>query len=318
MRLNSRQIEAFRAVMLTGAMTAAAETLRITQPAVSRLIQDLEHTLKFALFHRRGNQLSPTAEAVDFLTEVQSSFLGLEHLAAYAENLRSTRSGSLRIGALPALALGFLPNFIAKFCSSRPDVHVRIDGVPSHQLLEMIAGGQYDIGICATLSERPALKVTSIAAPVVVVVPDGHRLADFREIRATDLAGERVIMLGRDGYLRHTVETALSSVNTIQTIETSLSAIACALVLSGAGVTLVDLFCAHQFAGRGVTIRPFVPSIDAGFRMVHSSHRPPSRLAAQFKNEFQAHIESFLANQANTIEEVRRYPSSGKSRKVSQ
>ncbi|MCD4663185.1 LysR family transcriptional regulator [Agrobacterium sp.] len=52
MEVNPRQVEAFRAVMITGSMTAAADLLRVTQPAVSRLIKDLESDLSFRLFRR--------------------------------------------------------------------------------------------------------------------------------------------------------------------------------------------------------------------------------------------------------------------------
>jgi len=61
--LNPRQVEAFRTVMLTGSVTSAATMMHVTQPAVSRLIRDLQFTLKLALFDRRGNRLEPTAEA---------------------------------------------------------------------------------------------------------------------------------------------------------------------------------------------------------------------------------------------------------------
>jgi len=245
MKLNNRQVEAFRAVMLTGAMTAAAETLHITQPAVSRLIRDLEYALELALFHRRGNQITPTAEALDLLAEVERSFLGLDHLAAHAGNLRTMRSGALRIAALPAMAIYFLPRFIAAFCASRPDIHVRIDGIPSHLVVERIAGGQYDIGVCSALAERSSVESSRSKASAVVVMPDGHKLAARKEIWAADLADEAIIMLGSGSYLRHNIETALLAVQYRQLIETSLSTIACTLVLSGTGVTIVDPFSAR-------------------------------------------------------------------------
>jgi DNA-binding transcriptional LysR family regulator len=59
--ISSRQIEAFRMVMLTGSITGASEALFVTQPAVSRLIQSLEDTTGLKLFERRGNQIVPTA-----------------------------------------------------------------------------------------------------------------------------------------------------------------------------------------------------------------------------------------------------------------
>ncbi|WP_271574591.1 LysR substrate-binding domain-containing protein [Bradyrhizobium sp. CCBAU 11361] len=295
MRINSRQVEAFRAVMLTGAMTAAAETLHITQPAVSRLIRDLEYVLDLTLFHRRGNQVVPTAEANDLLAEVERTFLGLDRLTAHAENLRNKRSGSLRIAAMPAMAIHFLPHFIADFCRNRPDVDIQLDGIPSHSVVERVAGGRYDIGVCMASAERSSVSFSSITASAVVVLPNGHRLTKCTAIRASDLVNESIIMLGSGSDLRHGVETALRSIQYRRMIVASLSTSACSLVLAGAGVTIVDPFSARDFLGRGVAIRPFKPSIDVGYRVVHSQHRPLSRLAKQFMEDLLAYVALFLS-----------------------
>ena len=63
-RINSRQVEAFRATMLTGSVTEAAALMKVTQPAVSRLLRDLQALLKMELFERRGTGLVPTAAAM--------------------------------------------------------------------------------------------------------------------------------------------------------------------------------------------------------------------------------------------------------------
>jgi DNA-binding transcriptional LysR family regulator len=83
-KINSRQIEAFRALMLAGTTTAAAEVMRVTQPAVSRLLADLQAALKLTLFDRRGTRLVPTSEALALYDEVQRSFVGLDRIAAVA------------------------------------------------------------------------------------------------------------------------------------------------------------------------------------------------------------------------------------------
>src|SRR5436309_15464609 len=75
--LNPRQVEAFRAVMATGERHVGRDDDAHHQPAVSRLIRDLELTLKLALFERRGNRPSPTAEARHLFAEVERTFVGL-------------------------------------------------------------------------------------------------------------------------------------------------------------------------------------------------------------------------------------------------
>lgn len=282
MSLLNRQIEAFRAVMLTGGMTPAATTLHITQPAVSRLIRDLELDLRLELFRRRGNQITPTPEAQALFSEVERSFLGLEHLRDYAAELSGTRSGSLRVASLPAMALGFLPKHIAQLCATRPNLSILLDGMPSHAVLERVAGGQFDVGFAALPADRPSVILRPLKAAAVVVLPIAHPLAERAAISTADLQGERIILLGRGSYFRHSIETALGPLAQNQSIETPLSAIACAMVREGLGVTIVDPFSAASFEGWGVTVRPFTPALDVGFALVIPRNRPLSKLAQDF------------------------------------
>ena len=278
----SRQLDAFRAVMLTGGMTAAAQTLFITQPAVSRLIKDLEHDLGLRLFERHGNQIASTVEGRTLFEEVERTYSGLSHLRAFADDLRGSRVGLLRIAALPALAIAFLPFCLARFQKQRPNLSIVLDGIPSHIVLERVASGLFDIGFAAVPAERPSLKLTPIPGSVMVVMPEGHRLASRPILRAKDIAGERIIMLGRGSYLRHSIETALAQVHVETQIESPLAAIACAFVAQGLGITLVDPFTAADFRGRGVIARRFEPAIDVGYSLVTSKDRPMSHVASDF------------------------------------
>lgn len=88
--IQSRQLEAFRAVMLTGGMTMAADLVRITQPAISRLIRGLEDELGLRLFERSGNRLRPTREAGILFGEVSRHFTGIEHINKVATELRES------------------------------------------------------------------------------------------------------------------------------------------------------------------------------------------------------------------------------------
>jgi DNA-binding transcriptional LysR family regulator len=86
--VNLRQIEAFRAIILHGTMTAAADQLRTSQPSISRLIAELEPATKLKLFERRAGRITPPEEGLAFYYEVEQSFTGLEHLAQAAHDIR--------------------------------------------------------------------------------------------------------------------------------------------------------------------------------------------------------------------------------------
>ena len=112
--MNLRHLEAFRAVMLSGSVTHAAQSLNLSQPAVSKMLAELEHQLGFQLFQRsRGSALTVTPEADAFYYEVERSFSGIAALKRVAEDIRNMATGTLRIAALPALAVSFLPRVIA-------------------------------------------------------------------------------------------------------------------------------------------------------------------------------------------------------------
>ena len=182
--IQSRQIEAFRAVMLTGAMTTAAETIHVTQPAVSRLVRDLESETGLLLFQRRGNLVVPTTEAHALLAEVERSFIGLGQIRAFADDLRTGRGGSLRLAVLPAMATGFIPRLIADFCRSRPNLKVTVHSPPSSVIRDGVGAGQFDIGVADLRFRRTSLMVTPLDDNAVVAMPAGHRLADLRVVRA--------------------------------------------------------------------------------------------------------------------------------------
>lgn len=292
--IQSRQVEAFRAVMLTGAMTAAAERLHVSQPAVSRLIRDLEAELGFPLFHRRGNVVEPTAQAHALQVEVERAFVGLEQIRAFAEGLRTGQGGWLRVAALPAVAAGFLPRFVAGFSRERPQLRLLVDGLPSLEVRSRVAAGQVDVGIVAYPFQDGSLVVTPLEDGTVVALPEGHRLAGRAVVSADDLREERLVLLSRFATGRHPIDVALQSASRRQPVETPLATVACVLVQEGMGVAVVDAFSASEFVGKGLVLRRFEPPWAIGTALVHSGDRALSSAAQEFHDAFRRHARSFL------------------------
>ena len=78
--MKHRQLEAFRNVMQTGTTAKAADLMCVSQPAVSRLISELEIYLNFSLFDRNKGRLVPTPEALKFFNGVERFFIGIDEL----------------------------------------------------------------------------------------------------------------------------------------------------------------------------------------------------------------------------------------------
>ncbi|HUI18819.1 MAG TPA: LysR family transcriptional regulator, partial [Alphaproteobacteria bacterium] len=148
-RINLRQLDAFRATVLAGTVSAAATRLAISQPAVSRLIADLERSIGFALFERRKRRLHIRPEGEMLFQEVEKSFVGVEKIARCAEEIRDYRTGNLRIACMPAVSLGFLPAAICSFRAAYPNVTVVLQIRSSQKIAEWIASQPFDIALAA-------------------------------------------------------------------------------------------------------------------------------------------------------------------------
>ncbi len=286
--INHRQLEAFRAVMDAGTVTAAAERLYVTQPAVSRLIQDLEHALGFALFERRKGRLTPTVEAEILNEEVERSFTGLDKIMQAAEDIGSLRVGHLRIAAMPAMALGFLPRVIRAFSQAHPGVNISLQIRSSTKVMEWLASQQFDLGFAAVQQQHPAVvQELLLEAPFVAVVPGGHRLAKKRRLAPADFEGEAFISLGPELNVRGQIDAlfARAGVSRRLAIDTQLSAAVCTLVAEGGGVSLVEPVTAAEHLDRGIVARPFEAAPRFQYSLLYPLHRSRSRLTEGFVAE---------------------------------
>src|SRR4051794_24491497 len=228
--LNPRQIEAFRAVVLTGGVGMAANLINVTQPAVSRMIRDLQQQLGLVLFERRGTGLVPTSEALSLYAEVERAFVGLERISQMATELRTRRAGFLRIAALPALANGFLPHFAGRFLTERPKLDLVLSGLVSHAVLAAVAQGQSDLGFAEASMEHAAVQTERMpSGPYMAVLPQTHRLARKTRLRPADFEGESFISLGHSTASRFRIDRLFAEhgVRRVMRIETPLSEIAC-------------------------------------------------------------------------------------------
>ncbi|MBP2562502.1 DNA-binding transcriptional LysR family regulator [Neorhizobium galegae] len=118
--MNFRQIEAFRAVILSGTASRAAELMGVTQPNVSRLVGELEEAVGFALFDRVKGRLIPTPEGQAFYRDVDQSFRGLDKLRSSAARIRDFGSGHIRVASLAAAGTTIVPGLFANSVKAFP------------------------------------------------------------------------------------------------------------------------------------------------------------------------------------------------------
>ncbi|MGS3273582.1 LysR substrate-binding domain-containing protein [Serratia marcescens] len=290
-----RQLEAFNAVMLAGTVTGAAARLRISQPAISELVAGLEEQLGFALFFRERNRLQATDEARYFykaVTAALESLAGIERLAA---DIRDASAGTLRVAALPMLALDFLPRVIARFLKENEGVNVVLQARSSPTVVSLITTQQFDVGLAESEYDLGWVDAERLRLRCVCVLPEGHALARKRRIGPTDLDGLPIVTAPRDHIRTRRLQEIFAACGSTLSfkVETPLFASMCAFVAEGFGYSIVDPVTARHFEGRGLVSRPFDPPFFTDFAMLHPAGKPRSLIAQAFGRHVLRELEAF-------------------------
>ncbi len=287
MAMNTRQISAFRLAMRLGSMTAAAKALYISQPAVSRLIAELERQLGFPLFRREGGRSIPTPEARAFAEEVERMFHGLDRLEEVGREIRDLRRARLRIATLPMASLEVVPQALKRYLGEHPGLKVTHDVHTSARVIDLVSSRQVDLGIAQSdhLPRHDVSVVASFRCDCVCALPLSHPLSGRAEIAPADLLGVPLII-----FAQHTVTApqvlqrfAEAGVGADVVAESQPSYAACAMAAAGLGAAIVDPLSAALFLPR-LTILPFRPPIRFDFHLVRAIDTPLSRPADRFRH----------------------------------
>jgi DNA-binding transcriptional LysR family regulator len=285
--MNFRQLEIFRAVMVAGSASRAADLLQVTQPAISRAISDLEESLAFPLFDRLRGRLVPTLEGRLFFRDVSASFIGLDHLRSSAARIRAFGSGEIRIASLPALGSTLVPDAIRAFRDEHPHIAITLEILGSAAVRNLVADGRFDIGLVTDEIDLPGVNHKPFANfRAVCAIPPGHALATKPVIRPADLQGVPFIALAPADRVRSRFKAALDAegVTPDIVVETPYSHTVCALALVGVGVGLVNPYSVDGYVERGLILRPFEPAMIFSTYMLFRPDAQKSRLVQRFAN----------------------------------
>lgn len=269
--LSQRGLQAFHLTVLTGRVSAAAETLGRSQPAVSRLLKELERDIGFRLFDRVKGRLQPTAEGNLLFAEVQRSFISLDRIASVAGEIRQGRRGTIALGAMPTAA-AVLPRVMRDFIAARPGTAIAFHTIPSDAVVQMVLTGGCDLGFISPATATPGLRVERrYSIPCACVLPPGHKLAARSLIRPEDLKGEALVALFPTTRIGDQFATILEAhgIDKLTRVETHLSYVVSELVMAGVGIGVIDGITAAAHVAKGGLARPFEPRISFEVRAVH-------------------------------------------------
>jgi len=295
--MNLRQIEVFRATMLTGSISGAAKLLQVSSPAVSRLISSTEQRLGLTFFKRIKGRLYPTPEARRLFLEVDAVYQGVERVNEVAEDLVGNRVGHLRIACSPSLGQLMLPHAVKRFYDRLPEVRIVLHTLLPSVLLQAVLTQQVDLGVAFVQENHPNLTLQPLCENrLVAALHRDHPLAAKASLRLEDFQNQPFIGYGADSPIGRLIRKLFMDQGMVlrAKVEVQQVHVACAFVHDGLGISIIDELSAMSPVWPNLVTRPVEPSTVAPISIIHGAFAPPSRLA----QEFMATLLDLYSNEA--------------------
>jgi len=238
----------------------AAVRLHMTQPPLSRQIQQLEASLDVQLFERtqRSVHLTPAGKA--FLPEAQYLLAVSQSAASVARRAATGEAGTVSLGYVAGASFSFMPRVVAAATAQLPGLDIVLRDMSTAEQFEALRSGRLDVGIVRAPADHADLRSASVMRePFVVALPTAHPLAARRRLSIEDLHQQNLIMYepGQGGCMYELLTTAFHAAQVAPRYVQHVRQTYClmGLVGSGLGLALVQASVARMRMS-GVVVRP--------------------------------------------------------------
>jgi DNA-binding transcriptional LysR family regulator len=207
--MDTRQLQAFCAVVEKKSFSQAAEQLGVTQPAVSLQVRALEQRLGQSLLDRSGRRVEPT-EAGRRLYRSAQRMLALEEQLLDEVSADDGRlTGTLAIGASTGPGAHLVPLLLCEFQREHPDLHVALSIWDTQTVIDRVVDRQLELGVVGALRRHRSLEFEPLVRDeIVLAVPPGHDAAGGT-ISLDELKEETLIVMQEGAGVRQVVEAEL-------------------------------------------------------------------------------------------------------------
>ena len=295
-----RQLRAFVLVAEQNSFTKAAETLCLTQSALSGLIKELEQNLGVKLFDRTTRKLYLSDAGMRLLPQAKRVLNEMSVLNEKVNNLKSLHQGHVRLAVSQQLSASAMPKFVAKFCDIHPNIQVTLTDCSVDQVVDHIENLEADLGVAPERVHSDDLDASVLfSSPFYLVLPATHPFAKKDVVRWTDLLNERLITLNGPFIqsLQNELPAQISSRIFNPDFEVNFLSTALGMTRMGLGVTLCLLYAAEWVEQNGLVMRPIAdPVVERKFLLYTHKNRSLSPAALGFKEFLEQNAHEFLVS----------------------
>jgi LysR family hydrogen peroxide-inducible transcriptional activator len=286
--VNLRALQYFVKLADLRHFSKAADACFVSQPTLSTQIKKLEEELGVQLVERSPKRIMLTPVGEEIAARARLVLNDIDQIRSVARRSSNPAEGTLRLGLFPTLAPYFLPHVVPAVRTNYPKLRLQLAEEKTEDLLVMLQSGKLDAALLALPINSEGMEVEVLfEEPFVLALPDGHPLADKKEITLDDLKGAELLLLEEGHCLRdHALEvcTLAEAHERVDFHATSMETLR-QMVAAEVGITLMPLLSVKPpiAATENVVLRPF--AAPAPSRTVALTWRSSSALSG-FLREF--------------------------------
>ena len=283
-----RQLRAFVAVYQTGSLSAAAEVLALSQPAITVLIRELEEKLGVRLFDRSTRSLHRTEAAAEAIIFAERALAELTAMSDRMADMALARHGRLRIAATSTIAQTWLPVAIRRFIEEHPAVRVSVDDCAPAAFAERVLSEHVDFGIGTLEGAVPGLSQKVFLNDTLCAISTSADFPDAQPMSWKQLADHPVILVHAGYGVRRAIDRALAvaDVELCVAHEVSLLTTALAMAANGLGVAIIPHSVLAWTPLPDLVGRCLIePTVPRALAIVSKSGRPLSPVAQAFADQ---------------------------------
>lgn len=275
----------FISIAETGHMTRAAETLGVTQPALSAMLKKLEGEIGADLLHRTGRGVELTDAGSTFLEHARDAVQRADAGVKAVREMTGLERGSIRIGGGATAITYLLPRVVSAFRRKNPGLRFSIREAGSSAVAAAVLAGDMDFGIVTLPITTPGaadlLTVPLVPDELRLIVPPKHSLATRKSFRWTDLEGDSMVAFEAGSAVRTIIDRASEHAGVSLNIVMELRSIESIkqMVAAGIGVGFVSRFALKK--EEGLTCKDGRLARDLA--IIRRNDRIPSPAAAAFE-----------------------------------
>jgi DNA-binding transcriptional LysR family regulator len=288
--MDTRQLAAFCAVVDRRSFSQAAESLGVSQPAVSLQIRSLEERLGTQLIDRSGRRVEPTEAGLRLYRGAQRLLALEEQLVDdVAAGAGGPLRGRLELGASSGPGETVLPLLLGEFQQRHPDVHVALSVHDTQTIVDLVARRELELGVVgASRRHRGVAFEPFFRDEVILVCPQGHRFAG-RTIDLDELKGEPLILMQEGAGVRQVIEDELRRAGVRLRdldvrLELGVKESVRIAVRAGFGVSFISRTSVEADLAEGAIAEARVEGLEPAreISLVRATGRRPTRVAETF------------------------------------